>query len=509
MVIQSGFAVDQRNGYTTSFDDCNESSCIPVASPDAELSVYRDMVRTGWSVKGTYADYLNHEYKRLKTIIDSQPKRVIYRAGAGCGTEDPYADNSSGGPLNPILPPDKALPRPESNDAGSETSEDISESTCQQEESCSTVFQYLGSRFCLSFSEEHIPYGLVSNHLHSGLVLYAKGSTPDILVVSEDFPPQWFTFIDGHFNNVAHQNGLDNGFDAARASILKDEKGSRLLLFGASSIMQLSNQGSDETPLWVDSKTIEIPFGKSAIEVGGWTLVATEEGTRLFPDNAPRVSLADSLAMAKDHGVYDVGEGSAFALFDYNQDGMNDIYLANITHENVVLESKGNAMFEHRVDTGLSGDAWISSRDADWVSFNPNHEKGLYVTNEGNNHLFIRDQDGNVVDVAPNLGIAASGRNTTSAWGDFLGIKYPALYIGRSQQSNLFYVPLISDATQNILRYDYMATSLGLDINAETVGAEWLDVNSDGLMDLVVATREDGLFLFINKSTKIQGCEND
>lgn len=501
------FAINRRTGYVTTAADCLSSSCIPIQSDREEWAIYRDMIRSGWQSEASIAAQLAKQLKHYHTI-PRPPSVRDQLLHAGCGAGPVFEEHLS--PDRPL--PVERLNATDTTDSGA----DAAVGSCTKSAFCPTTYAIQDVTYCLKFSERHAEYGLSSNALHSGLLVYPESTPPAILVSSENEPPKWYSFDGTRYQNIASSNGFNVGFEAHALSAIGGVKSpqDQLLFIGAANALVMERTGSQSEVSWQEGELIPMWGGKVALSVGDTILFATEEGTRLYHQDLLTMGSEEALSLAKDFGLYDVGEAAAFERFDYNQDGLEDIYLANITGANALFENLGDGHYQRHDDLPITGFLWESSRDVSWIEFQPGDDAGhaaqqaLYIANEGLNQFFVRQTDGKYIDQAATYGISDSGRTTVAAWGDFLNSGYPALYLGRSRQENLFYLPVISEFGE-VLHYDYMAASLGLNIADETVGAEWLDVNGDGLLDLVVATRESGLYLFVNESVIQKECIDD
>ncbi|HEY3025182.1 MAG TPA: CRTAC1 family protein [Pyrinomonadaceae bacterium] len=119
------------------------------------------------------------------------------------------------------------------------------------------------------------------------------------------------------------------------------------------------------------------------------------------------------------------------AIFDYDGDGLPDIYLLNGSTV-AALEGKerparaalyrnlGNWKFEDVTDkAGVANDRWgcgVAVGDYD----NDGHPD-MYVTNFGVSRLYHNNGNGTFSDVAEKLGVARKGWSTGPSWGDYDG----------------------------------------------------------------------------------------
>ncbi len=153
----------------------------------------------------------------------------------------------------------------------------------------------------------------------------------------------------------------------------------------------------------------------------------------VFEDMTDKTALANfkhrSGSPSKNY-IFETTSGGV-AIFDYDGDGMPDIYLVNGSTV-AALEGKekapraalyrnlGSWKFEDVTDkAGLANERWgcgVAVGDYD----NDGHPD-LYVTNFGVSRLYHNNGNGTFSDVAPKLGVARKGWSTGPSWGDYDG----------------------------------------------------------------------------------------
>ncbi len=140
----------------------------------------------------------------------------------------------------------------------------------------------------------------------------------------------------------------------------------------------------------------------------------------------------------KDHILESAGNG--LALFDYDNDGLLDIYLVTaaqltparerVPHRNALYRNLGGWRFEDvSAKTGVDGAAWgsgacVGDVDGDgWLD--------LYVTNWGANALYRNRGDGTFEEITAQAGVAGEGWSTGCTFFDADGDGDLDLYVTR------------------------------------------------------------------------------
>lgn len=229
--------------------------------------------------------------------------------------------------------------------------------------------------------------------------------------------------------------------------------------------------------------------------------------------------------------------GSGVALFDYDHDGLMDLFAVNGAsfqapvakgtvpqkggpkEWNRLYHNNGDGTFtDVTVKAGLQGVGYgmgVAAGDYD----NDGNED-LYVTAYGGNKLYHNNGDGTFTDVTEKAGVGGSGWSTSAAWVDldadgyldlvvlrYVQWDWDDLWCGQHQPGYRGYCH--PDVFQPISMLVYHnngngtfteeAHKLGLDKPAKGLGIAMADYDHDGHVDLFVANDSMEEFLFHNK----------
>ncbi len=153
----------------------------------------------------------------------------------------------------------------------------------------------------------------------------------------------------------------------------------------------------------------------------------------IFEDVTDKTALAGFLhhagTLAKDY-IFEVPSGGV-AIFDYDGDGLPDIYLVNGSTipalqgkekppRAALYHNLGNWKFEDVTDkAGVANERWgmgVAVGDYD-----NDGRPDIFVSNFGVSRLYHNNGDGTFTDVAEKVGVARKGWSTGATWGDYDG----------------------------------------------------------------------------------------
>jgi hypothetical protein len=180
------------------------------------------------------------------------------------------------------------------------------------------------------------------------------------------------------------------------------------------------------------------------------------------------------------------------AVGDYNNDGLDDLYITRLgfaNGESVLYRNNGDGTFTNVTKEAGVG-CWGPSFTAQWVDYDCDGFLDLFVVSnlgglfdrKAPNRLFHNNGDGTFTEVTEKSGLHSPSPSIGGAWGDYNNDGYPDLFIssgmGRSQlyRNN-------GDGT-----FTDVSAEAGIDEIAFASVAFWCDYDNDGWLDLVQFT---------------------
>ena len=229
--------------------------------------------------------------------------------------------------------------------------------------------------------------------------------------------------------------------------------------------------------------------------------------------------------------------GSGVALFDYDNDGLLDVFLvngapiANPTPKGTIPQKTSpeywNRLFHQRKDgtfedvtvrSGLQGAGYGMGVAA--ADFDNDGYQDLYVTGYGGNHLYHNNGNGTFTDVTKESSTGGSGWSTSAAWVDldndglldlvvlrYVQWDFDDVWCGEHREGNRAYChPDIFPAIKPLIyhndgngHFTDITTKSGIDKAGKGLGIALADYDRDGKIDIAVANDSMAQFLYHNK----------
>jgi subtilisin-like proprotein convertase family protein len=246
---------------------------------------------------------------------------------------------------------------------------------------------------------------------------------------------------------------------------------------------------------------IEAAPGQTLSVRGGEAVAFGDANGDALPDLfVARGSLASKLFLNEGGALRDAnatdlasfGGARTAAWGDYDGDGDLDLVVGSCSGQDHLYRNEGGALFQD-VTTALLGDPGSCTRSVAWVDFDRDGDLDLHVVNDDlyglaqDDRLFRNDGGGAWSRVAAPA-IEGPGRGSVGIWSDYDDDGDPDLFLGSAGGAG----------ESKLLRNegDGAFVSAGSTTVASLEGvtaAAWVDVDTDGDLDLAVATESQGV----------------
>ena len=240
----------------------------------------------------------------------------------------------------------------------------------------------------------------------------------------------------------------------------------------------------------------------------GWDEIffTTKGGNRLYLFKNDGNMVFSDVTFESNLGI--IMEGRTPVAGDYDNDGDLDLFVGAVTGESRLLENDGNGVFQDV--TAISGVQVTGQvRGCSWVDFDSDGKIDLYVgLLQAVNKLFKNNGDGTFIDVAQNIG-AAGPINS----GVVMGLGF--IDYDRDGDQDL-YITQDNNLGNILLRYEYFGQFIDVSTGTQTdlavmgMGIAFGDIDRDGLFDFyttnlyensLLHTSESGVFSDISEAS--------
>lgn len=189
-----------------------------------------------------------------------------------------------------------------------------------------------------------------------------------------------------------------------------------------------------------------------------------------------------------DGGENAVGWGVSWV--DYDDDGDDDIYIANAGNKrNYLFRNDGNRSFAEITGLPIVADV-NSSSSAIWAHLNADDHPDLLVVNSTSqsNSLYLSDGNGSFTSVTNDPVVTDGGNSITAAWADYDLDGHLDLYVGNAGSTvNYLY------RNSGFGVFERVTGGLIATETSNALGCSWSDYDLDGDPDLFVATNRQNL----------------
>jgi enediyne biosynthesis protein E4 len=331
---------------------------------------------------------------------------------------------------------------------------------------------------------------------------YDNDGRPDVYITALEGDRLFHNEGSGRFRDVTKAAGIRNASFATSAAWLDYDRDGKLDLFVANYV-----QWTVAGDIWCSLDGATKSYCTPESYKGTSSRLFHNLGNGRFEDAGAKAGVADPTS--KSLGV---------TVFDYNNDGWPDLFVANDTQPNKLYRNNRNGTFiEEGMTAGVAfGEDGVArgAMGVDAADYDRSGRAHLLVGNFSNQMLGLYHNEGNglFVDEAP---ASTVGRSSllSLAFGvfffDYNLDGYPDIFaanghieeeIGRVQPKVQYrQAPLLF---RNLRRgkFDNATAGMGQEFNRPIVarGAAYADFDRDGDLDLVIATNDGPAFLYRN-----------
>lgn len=195
--------------------------------------------------------------------------------------------------------------------------------------------------------------------------------------------------------------------------------------------------------------------------------------------------------VGEDAGVSDPGRGREATFADLDHDGDLDLYVVNQGANRLYRNDLDGGFTDVTESFGVAGAAGSGGWDVAFADFDDDADLDLFVVNEsGPDALYTNRRQGRFRDVAGARGVASTVGSAAVAVGDYDNDGLPDLFVGSGEGRHQLYRNRGGDST-----FVPVAGSAGVLEPLRTIrarDAEFVDVDNDGHVDLLVVGSSDG-----------------
>jgi hypothetical protein len=183
------------------------------------------------------------------------------------------------------------------------------------------------------------------------------------------------------------------------------------------------------------------------------------------------------------------GDRPSLAWVDYDRDGDLDVYASGRLYR-----YDGGDVF-----TDVSGSAGLGDQDwamaSTWADYDDDGDPDLYLTCDGcENRLYRNNGEGTFSDVTGSAGVGDGGSGHGAAWGDYDNDGDWDLFVANNDnQYNVLYHNEGGGTFTDVSNTAGLHDRLGF-----ATGANWLDYDLDGWLDVFVVNRDEENALYHN-----------
>ncbi len=143
--------------------------------------------------------------------------------------------------------------------------------------------------------------------------------------------------------------------------------------------------------------------------------------------------------ISQEAGLVAPMQAKGVSLFDYNGDGLEDIFVANHNGDDLLFRNEGGLTFTEVANEAGVSDAGLSQLGLS-ADFDADGDQDLFVGVTNNQcSLYRNNNDGTFSEVSAELGLVHTGNVLGGSWGDYNNDGWLDLYIADFGEQNYLY----------------------------------------------------------------------
>lgn len=193
------------------------------------------------------------------------------------------------------------------------------------------------------------------------------------------------------------------------------------------------------------------------------------------------------MTLANDFGV--TGQNRGIAIADFNNDGLEDIYVTSLSGRNLLYQNKGNFQFEevadqYRVNSPRATNAAV------WFDMDNDGDQDLFLANSFQPNVLYRNDGDRFKDVSYDFGVRTSSNPKSVLVVDYDNDGYLDLYLAQIFDQNILF------RNEGGKRFTDVTEVVGIDDRGRSLGAVFVDYDLDGDQDLFQTRDGEDVNLF-------------
>jgi len=186
--------------------------------------------------------------------------------------------------------------------------------------------------------------------------------------------------------------------------------------------------------------------------------------------------------MTVTSAIYGISSSEAAAWGDFDNDGDEDLFVANSDQTNYLYENQNGTLVQIAPEA-IINDGGLS-QDCAWADYDNDGDLDLFVANLNANFLYANNGDKTFTKITDGAIVTDDQMSLGCAWGDYNGDGWPDLFVANVGPNSLY--TNNGDGT-----FTKVTTGDVVTDDQYSTGGSWGDYDNDGDLDLYVTNFND------------------